>query len=287
MCRIRDDPPRCPGFIDRVQRVWDEKHPEQNDRPRCQKGISQQTVVPQHDRDQDEESDRQERGVAHVEGGRSDRSGEEKRRAGARAVVPEHQRDPQEERGCRHVGHELRAALQDGRRAGEDRGGDQPRARAGHRARKCPHEHHRQGAEHQPRQPERPLAARARLIDERADRRQQGRALQADAGDGTAGRPRARLRRVHGFVVLERDMLCDRERCGRGNDQQEQRALPAHQLLTSPGFFSRSLKPFHARFTMCAATASRPGLPTSSHHSPTTATIPTSAREYTGAIFGS
>src|SRR5260221_8407134 len=65
------------------------------------------------------------------------------------------------------------------------------------------------------------------------------------------------------------------------------RGAEEHQPLTSPGFFSRSLKPFHAKFTMCAATASRPGFPTSSHHSPTTATIPTSAREYTGAIFGS
>ena len=276
--------------MDRVQRVWDEKHPEQNDRPRCQKGISQQTVVPQHKRDKDEEPDRQDRCVAYVEGGRGDRSGEEERRSRARAVVPEHQSEREQERGRRHVGHELRAALHDGRRAGEDRGGDQSCARAGDRASKRPQEHNRGGAEHQPRQPERPLAARARLIDERADRRQQRRALQADAGDGTAGRPCARLRRVHGFVVLERDVLCDRERDGRderGNDEQEQRALPAHQLLTSPGFFSRSLKPFHARFTMCAATASRPGFPTSSHHSPTKATIPTSAREYTGAIFGS
>ncbi len=56
---------------------------------------------------------------------------------------------------------------------------------------------------------------------------------------------------------------------------------------SSDGFGSSDERPFHARFTTCAATSSRRGLRTSSHHWPVIATIPTSICAYIGANLSS
>src|SRR5881227_3404729 len=53
------------------------------------------------------------------------------------------------------------------------------------------------------------------------------------------------------------------------------------------GLGSRPDRPFHARFTRCAATSSRLGLRTSSQYVPVSATIPISAWAYSGALLGS
>ena len=48
------------------------------------------------------------------------------------------------------------------------------------------------------------------------------------------------------------------------------------RVVRSSGSCSRWDSPFQARLTRCAATSSLPGLRTSSHHCPVSATIPTS-----------
>ncbi|RZS40794.1 hypothetical protein EV193_103107 [Herbihabitans rhizosphaerae] len=75
-----------------------------------------------------------------------------------------------------------------------------------------------------------------------------------------------------------------------GRPRNAERAVPprlarmnqrARSRSTGPP--SRCDSPFQARFTRCAATSSRPGLRTSSHHCPVSATRPTSAWEYSAA----
>ncbi len=71
-----------------------------------------------------------------------------------------------------------------------------------------------------------------------------------------------------------------------GTVRRTLRAQPAQVSSDSRGLASRPRRPFQPRFTRCAATSSRRGLRTSSHHWPVRATMPTSIWAYMPASFG-
>ena len=110
----------------------------------------------------------------------------------------------------------------------------------------------------------------------------------ADPGEHRQGREV----QVGSLAVPCGDHLVDVVACGnrpagtRGKAARTSHRRPgthSRSLVTSPGSFSRPETPFHAMFTTCVMTCSLLGLRTSAHHSPVSATIPTSMWAYIGA----